>query len=515
MIKPIPILIKSVTLINIIYKMTSSNFSDQTFELTNTQNTPLISTNYISPDYLIGDISETLTSDLNTTNNTVSKFDAAIILLHQYHSILEKIINEQSLESSTSSKSIKSIITPEIPTELASLLANFKPKTSIDVINKLQTNLVRSYSDILRYEKEKNTKINQEIKKEIRRLWNDSINQYHGILVPESTLLNLMFVNGKGFYKPEVKNSDFIDIGTLEKRENDNIICKVRNLPSQTNHFFTVKKSYGLISNNYEEMARRIMIYIQDIMDPEDLTRRRLHKNSIRWIPGLSEELVLTIRIPESDPESRRKTSSYSVLKCFEPRVLQNFFEGKFPGYAKINQLLKKKTTELATDYQLFYQLVKLIRNKICQLVNISSKIPDSDWEYYAVIRCARVYPKECDYISIKIKRADTSYPHICKDCSMELCPDGCGRIHHSGPCDLPIDDATTAFIASTTTKCPGCNVSVHKYAACNHITCTCGIHFCYICRYIYEKDINGQVNPSVTEHHIDLYQDGIPRCPL
>ena len=30
--------------------------------------------------------------------------------------------------------------------------------------------------------------------------------------------------------------------------------------------------------------------------------------------------------------------------------------------------------------------------------------------------------------------------------------------------------------------KCPGCNVPVWKFADCNHMTCTCGTHFCYLC---------------------------------
>jgi hypothetical protein len=33
-----------------------------------------------------------------------------------------------------------------------------------------------------------------------------------------------------------------------------------------------------------------------------------------------------------------------------------------------------------------------------------------------------------------------------------------------------------------TTTTCPGCKVEVQKESGCDHITCLCGTHFCYVC---------------------------------
>lgn len=44
----------------------------------------------------------------------------------------------------------------------------------------------------------------------------------------------------------------------------------------------------------------------------------------------------------------------------------------------------------------------------------------------------------------------------------------------------IDIDRADTV----TTQDCPGCSTAIHKTSGCNHIKCTCGTHFCYVCRY-------------------------------
>ena len=32
---------------------------------------------------------------------------------------------------------------------------------------------------------------------------------------------------------------------------------------------------------------------------------------------------------------------------------------------------------------------------------------------------------------------------------------------------------------------CPGCGVAVEKTSGCNHITCPCGTHWCFVCRHV------------------------------
>ncbi|KAJ8107199.1 hypothetical protein OPT61_g9031 [Boeremia exigua] len=48
-------------------------------------------------------------------------------------------------------------------------------------------------------------------------------------------------------------------------------------------------------------------------------------------------------------------------------------------------------------------------------------------------------------------------------------------------------DEMSVVEIKASTVKCPGCEVPIHKYEACDHITCTrCKFEFCYICRAPY-----------------------------
>lgn len=41
---------------------------------------------------------------------------------------------------------------------------------------------------------------------------------------------------------------------------------------------------------------------------------------------------------------------------------------------------------------------------------------------------------------------------------------------------------ATEEFLNSATTKCPSCEAAVIKSYGCNHMTCKCGTHFCFLC---------------------------------
>ncbi|EQC26259.1 hypothetical protein SDRG_15920 [Saprolegnia diclina VS20] len=41
---------------------------------------------------------------------------------------------------------------------------------------------------------------------------------------------------------------------------------------------------------------------------------------------------------------------------------------------------------------------------------------------------------------------------------------------------------ATTGTVTPVTVACPGCSVETEKTGGCNHITCNCGQHWCYVC---------------------------------
>lgn len=45
-------------------------------------------------------------------------------------------------------------------------------------------------------------------------------------------------------------------------------------------------------------------------------------------------------------------------------------------------------------------------------------------------------------------------------------------------------DDYKTEQYLSGLKKCPKCHANVIKNGGCNHISCVCGCHFCWICGY-------------------------------
>ncbi|KXN86202.1 hypothetical protein AN958_10390 [Leucoagaricus sp. SymC.cos] len=53
--------------------------------------------------------------------------------------------------------------------------------------------------------------------------------------------------------------------------------------------------------------------------------------------------------------------------------------------------------------------------------------------------------------------------------------------------------------------KCPSCRVWVEKTEGCHHMTCKCGIHFCWICSGVFDP---GRIYDHMTQAHGDWYND-------
>lgn len=78
----------------------------------------------------------------------------------------------------------------------------------------------------------------------------------------------------------------------------------------------------------------------------------------------------------------------------------------------------------------------------------------------------------------------------LCPYCvrpSCTICKAGGSEYHTDRPCPgsvlQTIDSATAQLLLSDGTKiCPGCKNGVTKTMACDHMTCPCGVHFCYRC---------------------------------
>lgn len=56
-------------------------------------------------------------------------------------------------------------------------------------------------------------------------------------------------------------------------------------------------------------------------------------------------------------------------------------------------------------------------------------------------------------------------------------------------------------FVKNSYKQCPGCKHATVKLSGCNHITCTCGVHWCYEC--------GKQFDPAVIYEHMAAEHGG------
>ena len=115
---------------------------------------------------------------------------------------------------------------------------------------------------------------------------------------------------------------------------------------------------------------------------------------------------------------------------------------------------------------------------------------------------CIQCYRPECLEYSIYLKsKWLLNKTVICQYCIIaEFCL-LCEKSSHEGKCHESSDKVSQEWILMNTKKCPNCNMDVYKDQGCNHITCRCGIHFCWLCRQVY--------NYNEINEHYSINNDG------
>ena len=157
----------------------------------------------------------------------------------------------------------------------------------------------------------------------------------------------------------------------------------------------------------------------------------------------------------------------------------------------------------LKVAYPLYHQYQVALQKAIIRCIDKEFSNPTFKWQS---LPCCRLDPV-CSGVTFcrKPHPGEKMDDIRCIACNMELCPNGCGRAGHGGPCDLTTDEASEQAIRNSSLECPGCRSPVQKSSGCNHMTCRCGVEFCYHCGSEYQRDEHGHY--MVTEH----YQSG--RC--
>jgi hypothetical protein len=70
-----------------------------------------------------------------------------------------------------------------------------------------------------------------------------------------------------------------------------------------------------------------------------------------------------------------------------------------------------------------------------------------------------------------------------------------CGGASHIGTCDqvVGMDAATRSLLVADSKPCPSCNQFITRSDGCNHMTCTCGQHFCWRCLHTFSPQVQYQ----------------------
>ena len=117
---------------------------------------------------------------------------------------------------------------------------------------------------------------------------------------------------------------------------------------------------------------------------------------------------------------------------------------------------------------------------------------------------CIDCFRPGCDHFSVFRKPAvGASNSAKCTKCRIaEFCLK-CTRASHGGECDR-LDEASEQLIRENTRACPRCLAHVEKDGGCNHMSCRCGAHFCWLCNQSYERNL-------INDHYVG--RDAYGRC--
>ena len=127
-----------------------------------------------------------------------------------------------------------------------------------------------------------------------------------------------------------------------------------------------------------------------------------------------------------------------------------------------------------------------------------------------------RCWSPDCD--QLRRISPDTATSWSCDVCQETYCPACCERFEEPMPAHPGVScqdnqesrlGATYDPAAETTlyAKCPGCKATVYKETGCLHISCPCGVHFCFGCGAGFGTSSTGVYN------HIGTCQGPRARC--
>jgi ariadne-1 len=102
---------------------------------------------------------------------------------------------------------------------------------------------------------------------------------------------------------------------------------------------------------------------------------------------------------------------------------------------------------------------------------------------------CQECPGQNCQFVATTNSSDDASLltSCCCSSCSQLFCF-GCGeKPHLPATCEAmaewsSIHQTSDFYVRKNAKPCPGCHAPIEKTQGCNHMTCTCGVQFCWLC---------------------------------
>jgi hypothetical protein len=201
-------------------------------------------------------------------------------------------------------------------------------------------------------------------------------------------------------------------------------------------------------------------------------------------------------------------------VKSNDSRLLHMLCGNKPPSPKEFKNLTKRPDV-FKTLFPHVDEYNRSVRMAIKRIIDCSHGIRDFR---FTAVQCCRREPAVCDGVTFGFKQEHCHQKLLkCAKCSLELCTGhGCmhGVYHGNTECERSMDEISELAIAADSKRCPGCRSPISKSSGCNHMTCRCGVHFCWVCSQELPKDERGQY--STTMHYSpDRYGIGVDgsRC--
>lgn len=338
----------------------------------------------------------------------------------------------------------------------------------------------------------------------VKKFYNSSVNIIRNITKSDSPLQNLLFVSEHDFqfkYIPPKqphfrKQIDFLQELSFDSAELSESKLQL-SLSQGSTRFDSPEQAFDALSAYIERTT----------VDSLICTRTHYPQKNPAEIGYIYQKFLLESAIFKLKISFKNTKGIQSYVLSDSTGIIHVLTNGVPPRKAigtnrSLHPLLK-------TKYKLLIEYNQIVKKRLIYLIGLNNMVTTFP---YRVISCCRLQPS-CTEQSI-IMKCDYSWNNLvqCSSCKMDLCADGCGKIHHGlTPCDVSVDEASELTIKSTTKQCPGCiaigrTTNVFKYEGCNHMVCTiCSCEFCYKCEYKFRANQYGKYDEDITLHYASV----------